>query len=121
MSHQDLLKKLYYDPKTGLLSLTKFKLKVKSKYPEITHKEIDEFVKKLQLQQINSKSTFKGTFHIVAPPKHFQMDVFFMSAHKSSNENTSMFLIFVDILSRRMFIFPIKNRTQESLLEGIEK
>ena len=57
-----LLRKLYYDPIFGLLSLSKFKLKVKQKYPQITHREIEDFVKKQELQQINSKSTFQGFF-----------------------------------------------------------
>ena len=116
-----LLRKLYYDPIFGLLSLSKFKLKVKQKYPQITHREIEDFVKKQELQQINSKSTFQGFFKIVAPPKHFQIDVFFMSSHKQANKGISMFLICIDILSRKMWIFPLKNKTQESLLEGIEK
>ncbi len=56
--YDSLLKKIYYDPKTELLSKTKFKTKVKQLHPEITMKEIDAFVSKQELQQVNSKSTF---------------------------------------------------------------
>ena len=114
---EELLRKLYYDPSIGLLSLYKFKLKGEQKYPIITHKEIEDFVEK----KLNSKSTFRGFLKIVAPPRHLQIDVFFMSSHKQANKGISMFLICIDILSKSMWVFPLKNRTQESLLDEIDK
>jgi len=55
---------------------------------------------------------FKGYFKIVAPPKTFQIDIFF--------KHDKPFLIFVDILSRKMFIEKLKNRNIEVVLEGLE-
>jgi hypothetical protein len=118
---EEILRKLYYDPKTGLLSKAKFKAKVKQLHPDIPAKDVDAFVQKQELQQVNQKGVFKGFFKIVAPPRHFQMDVFFMSPYKRTNNNTSMFMIFVDILSRKMHVIPMKSKTQETLLETIKK
>jgi len=121
MNTAETLRKIYYDPKLGLLSKTKFKAKVRQMHPEIKAKDVDAFVSKQQLQQVNQKSKFKGYFKIVAPPRHFQVDIFFLSAYKRNNNNTSMFMIFIDILSRKMFVYPIKSRTQETVVETLKK
>ena len=116
----DILKKLYYDPKTGLQSKTKFKSWVRKLHPKITAKVIDEFLAKQELSQINKKETFKGFFKITAPPDSYQMDIFFMNAYKKQNRNISAFFIFIDIPSRKMHIYPLKDRKTESLLEVLK-
>ena len=115
-----LLRKAYYDPKVGLLSKTKFKAKIRQLHPEIKARDVDAFLSKQALVQVNRASPFRGFFKIVAPPKHFQADIFFLSAYKRSNSNTSMFMILVDVLSRKMLIYPMKSKTQESIVAALK-
>jgi len=117
----DVLKELYYSSKTGLISKAKFKLKVKKLHPEITSKEIDDFLSKQELTQISKKGTFKGFHKIVAPPHSYQIDIFFLNAYKRTNKNFGAFLICVDILSRKMFLYPIKDRKTETVLNAIKE
>ncbi len=116
-----ILKQLYYDPKTGLQSKTKFKAIVKKLHPEISAKEVDDFLAKQELTQINKKGTFKGFYKITAPPDSYQMDIFFMNAYKKQNKNISAFFIFIDIPSRKMHIYPLKDRKTESILDVLNK
>ena len=46
VKNNEILKKLFYDPKTGLLSKSKFKTRVKKLHPEISNKEIEDFLQK---------------------------------------------------------------------------
>jgi len=117
----DKLKELYYSSKTGLTSKAKFKIKVKKLYPEITNKEIDTFLSKQEITQVNKKGTFKGFYKIVAEPNSYQMDIFFFKSYKKTNRNYDAFFIFVDILSRKMFVYPIKNRKTETLINTLKE
>lgn len=123
MNHENLLKKLYYDPKFGLQGKAKFIQKVRKQHPEIPRKEIASFVDKQQLQQINKpiNTNFKGSFKIVDIPRTFQVDVMFLPAYKSTNNNISAFLICIDILSRKMFMYPLKNKTIVVILDAIKQ
>lgn len=123
MDYQQLLKDLYYSSDVGLLGKTKFKLKVKQLHPKIPNKVIDEFVNKQTLQQVNTskKKQFKGFYKIVAPPRCYQMDIFFMNAFKRSNEGQHIFMIFVDILSKKMFVYPMNNQTTDEIISIIKQ
>jgi len=116
-----ILRKAYYDPKVGLLGKAKFKAKIRQLHPEIRAKDVDAFLSKQALVQVSRARPFKGFFKIVAPPKHFQADIFFMSSYKRANSNTSMFMIFVDVLSRKMFVYPMKGRTQDALVATLKR
>ena len=119
--NNEILKELFYDPKTGLLSKTKFKIRVRKLHPEISNKEIEDFLQKQELSQVNRKGTFKGFFKITAPPNSYQMDIFFMNAYKKQNRNIGSFFIFIDILSRKMHVYPLKDRKTESILNVLRQ
>jgi hypothetical protein len=85
---------------------------VKAQHPHIPRKQIEEFIKEQTLQQTYTTKKFKGYFKIVSPPKTFQIDLIFKEDHT--------LLIFVDILSRKMFLNPIKNKTLESITKGVK-
>jgi len=57
--NNDLLKKIYNNPKTGLSSLNIFKKTVKKLNPDITGKEIENFYKNLETVQILKKPIIK--------------------------------------------------------------
>ena len=117
--HLSTLKKLYYDPAYGLLGKAKFIQKVKRSHPDIPTKVVKEFVDKQALQQVNKKKPFKGYYKINAPPKTFQIDLFFLPKYKSTNNNISTFFIAVDILSKKMFMYPMKGRTKDDIMSVV--
>lgn len=117
----EILKKLYYDPKYGLQGKAKFVEKVKRDYPNITNKEINTFFENQTLSKVNKKVKFKGFYKIVAIPRTFQCDLFFMPSYKSRNDNISVFFIAIDIMSRKMWIYPMKNKTKNEIMKCINK
>ena len=119
----DLLRQLYVDPEFGLQGTVKFTKKVMATYKDISKSVIQEFLKKQTLVQVNTprKSLFKGYYKIVAPPNSYQLDLFFLPSYKSTNDGISTFMIFIDILSRKMWVYPVKNRTAPQLLAAIKK
>jgi hypothetical protein len=114
-----LLKQLYYDPAVGLLSKAKFVAKLRRLHPEIRTAHVAAFVDRQQLQQMNAPRPFKGFFKIVSLPRTFQIDFFFMNDHKHANRNVGAFLVCVDVLSRKMFVYPCKNRTTATILSKV--
>ena len=119
-SSDELQKKLYYDKKFGLSGLSTFVTKVRQQHPEIKATTIREFVKKQQLHQVNSKpQNTSNSYKIVDPPHHYQIDLFFLPAFKYSNNGVFIYLIILDILSRMMFIYPLKNKSKTQIMDKI--
>jgi len=115
-----ILNKLYKDPAFGLLGKTKFKLKVKKLHPKISNKEIDEFVESQELQQVNKAKPFKGYYKIVANLYTYQTDIFYLKQYKNTNNNKYIFMIFTDILSKKMFVYPLKSNKKEDILNCLQ-
>ena len=118
------IRELYYDPKFGLTSKNIFKNKIKKIHPEISLKDIDEFYKNLEVNQIVKKIVVKKSnfYKIIDDPLTFQIDIMiFDKSQKLKNRGIFMFLTLVDILSRKSFMYPIKNRKTEDLLEAYNK
>ena len=59
MNNNEILKNLYYNPKTGLTILNIFKKTVKKLNPDITGKEIENLYKNLETVQILKKPIIK--------------------------------------------------------------
>jgi tetratricopeptide (TPR) repeat protein len=112
LSYSKELEEIYKKPAYAVLSTSKFVEKVRKSHPHIPTKQIKEFVENQTLQQTYTTQKFKGYYKIVAPPKTFQIDIFF--------KHEKPFLIFVDILSRKVFIEKLKSRNIDVIIEGIE-
>jgi len=119
-SNKQILNKLYKDPAFGLLGKTKFKLKVKKLHPKISNKEIDEFVESQELQQVNKAKPFKGYYKIVGNLYTYQTDIFYLKQYKNTNNNKYIFMIFTDILSKKMFVYPLKSNKKEDILNCLQ-
>lgn len=112
---------LYYDPRVGLLSKTKFVAKVRRLHPEIPRADAAAFADRQALQQQNAPRPFKGFYKIVNLPRHFQVDFFFLKAYARANRGFGTFFIAVDVLSRKMFVYPVKDRTAATMRACIER
>jgi anthranilate/para-aminobenzoate synthase component I len=119
-SPYEILQELYKNPKYSILSESKFTQKVRQLHPEIKRKDIEDFISSQTLQQTFSSRPFKGYYKIVAKPYTFQTDLFFLDEYASYNKKHGSFLIMVDILSRKMYVHPLKSKTLESIQNGLE-
>ena len=116
----EILKKYYYDPKFGYTSKDIFKKKIKEIHPEISTKEINEFYKNQEINQIMKKPEVKKEkfYKIVDVPLTFQIDIMiFNKSQKNKNRGIYMYLTLIDILSRKSFMYPLKARKMEDIIE----
>ena len=120
----EILKQYYYDPSFGLTSKEVFKNKIKKIHPEITMKEINDFYKNQEVNQLVKKPVIKKSnyYKIVDVPLTFQIDIMiFNKSQKNLNKNVFMFLTLIDVLSRKCFMYPIKTRKADDIIEAYNK
>jgi hypothetical protein len=105
-----ILNKLFYEEKLGAGKKADFIKKVKEKYPKITINDIKEFMNNQEMNQINSKINQSYEYKITAPPRTFQIDIFWWR----KGETLIPILLFVDILSRKAYSYIIPKGKQET-------
>ena len=135
-----ILNDIFYDPKLGLSSFEKFKIKVRVLHPEIKIKDIKEFYHNQEVNQINKKPNYTDLknkmFKINGPELSFQIDLIFIPKDILTHEkkkataenaglilNTSLyvFLLCEDILSRKAYIYYLSDKKDTSIMAAYEK
>ena len=101
MSSEDL-KKLFYKEIAGA-SKTYFIKTVQDKFPNLTKKDIETWLKGQEVTQINQKIDKGLSLKITAKPRTFQIDIMYYKLGQSLKS----FLLLVDIMSRKAFCYPI--------------
>ena len=120
---KDILKNLYYNASTGLTGLKVFNKKVKQLHPDIKPKEIKDFYNNLEVQQITKKTTVdKNNFlRIVDGENTYQIDiVIFKKSQKQQNKGYYMYLTMIDVLSRFVFMEPLKSRNTNDIINSYQ-
>ena len=115
----EILKKVYYDPKTGFLSAKKLYENVKSK--GITMKQVKDFLNAQLTVQLTKKQGPLPKIGILAKPGSFQCDLTFYDTIKGSNKGYSCILCIVNNLSRKAYTYPLKNKSADSVLAAFKK
>lgn len=114
----DLLKKLYYDPKTGLQSKDKLYRKAKAMDKTITMKSVKEFLDKQPTAQITKQHTVKAkdydTITSPAVQNNYQMDIMYLP-DPTLNKGFKYLLTCVDVFSRFAFVRPMKDKTGQTV------
>ena len=110
------LNDLFYKEKLGLSSQATFINQVKNKYPDIKLKEIKEYLKNQEINQITTDNKKTYNYKITAPPRTFQIDIFWFRR----GETLKPILLLVDILSRKAFFYMLSKKTQENILDALK-
>lgn len=106
---------IFYDPEIGLKSKAQMRKLLKSEgYDDI---EIAEFLAKQKVNQLTKPNIIKLYHKIVAPPRSFQCDLMFYKEEKQQNHGYIGILLCIDITSRYLFAYPIKNKNNETMME----
>lgn len=131
-----ILQEIFYDPKIGLMSFEKFRTKVKELHPEIKTKTIKSFYENQEINQMSKKPTINQTtnyYKINGPELSFQIDLMFVpkaiktkeaQVKKAKEEGLFpknlfyVFLLCVDILSRKAYIYSLPNKQLTSIMES---
>ena len=110
------LKELYYQDdviigsKQNFIKLAKQKLKASTK-------EINEFLKNQEINQVNKKATKHTNLKITAPPRTYQLDIMYYPI----GENFKNILLIVDIQSRKAWAYVISSTSGENILNAYKK
>lgn len=120
-----LLKELYYNHATGYTGFAKFFNKVKELKPDAEKKVVNKWYREQEITQLDKKPSYKtkNLLRIVAPPLSFQMDHLFINRalKGTSNENNKIiFLLFVDIVSRKAYAYHQTNRNLTNVIASYE-
>jgi hypothetical protein len=116
-----ILNKLYYDDKLGVAGKANFIKKVRVLHPDFKVKDINEWLNNQSVSQINTTITKKYDYKITANPKSFQVDILWWK----KGDTLIPVLLFVDILSRKLWAFVLSkskdNTRGENIVECINK
>ena len=97
----NILDNLFYKEKLGIGNKATFIKNVRERHPEIKIKDIQEYLKNQEVNQINTTVNKTYEYKITAPPRTFQIDIFWWK--KSST--LIPILLLVDILSRKAWAY----------------
>jgi len=118
---EKILNKLYYDDKLGIAGKANFIKKVRALHPDFKVKDINEWLNNQAVTQINTSVTKQYNYKITGEPKSFQVDILWWKR----GDTLTPILLFVDILSRKLWAFVLpknKDATRgENIVQSIEK
>jgi hypothetical protein len=105
----NILDNLFYKEKLGIGNKTTFIKNVRERHPEIKIKEIQEYMKNQEVSQINTSVNKKYEYKITAPPRTFQIDIFWWKR----SDTLIPILLLVDILSRKAWTYVLTKSKKE--------
>ena len=105
----NILDNLFYKEKLGIGNTTTFIKNVRERHPDIKVKDIQEYLKNQEVNQINTTVNKTYQYRITAPPRTFQIDIFWFKR----GETLIPILLFVDILSRKAWAYVLTKSKKE--------
>ncbi len=108
-SLNQILDNLFYKEKLGVGNKNTFIKNAREKHPEIKLKDIQEYIKSQEVTQMNTTVNKTYEYKITAPPRTFQIDIFWWK----KSEALIPILLLVDILSRKAFSFVLPKSIKE--------
>ena len=97
--------------------LGKDKLKKKLANSGISKAEIDQWYSSREINQIYAKPEKIKSYKINGPPNSFQLDLVLLPTYQKSNKGIREFLMLIDILSRKIWAYPLKNGKMETVMQ----
>ena len=109
-----ILDNLFYKEKLGIGNKNTFIKNVRDKHPELKLKDIQEYIKNQEVTQMNTTVNKTYEYKITAPPRTFQIDIFWWK----KSESLIPILLLVDILSRKAFAYVLPKSIKEKKRRG---
>ena len=105
----NILDNLFYKEKLGIGNKATFIKNVRERHPEIKVKDIQEYLKNQEVNQINTTVNKTYEYKITAPPRTFQIDIFWWKR----SDTLIPILLLVDILSRKAWAYVLTKSKKE--------
>lgn len=113
------LSAIYLDPALGFVSKSKLKKKLEKQGVNLSNKELDAFYKNNDITQQNKRIVIKQYHRITGTDQSYQIDVVLLPSHlRTSNKNIYKLLVLVNIITRKAYVFPLKNNTMPEIIKA---
>jgi hypothetical protein len=110
------------DDAYSLLGLDKIISKLRNVGEDFDEKELRHAYKQLEVNQRTQRQKKPvKLLKITGPPGAYQIDLIFLPKYRSSNRGITIFLLLVEIPSRKAFAYPIKSRKPADILDAYEQ
>ena len=118
-----LLNQLYYNPKIGFESESKLYHKAHDIDKEITHEDVEDYLKLQEAPQITKPLNREAEFDTIESPSirnNYQMDIMYLPS-PSFNNNHKYLLTCIDVYSRYAFVKELTNREGGTVFEAFKE
>ena len=119
-SKEALIRQVFQNPATGLISAEKLYQKLKDR--NVSRKEIHDFLQKQETYQLHKRPRrIRHYFPIVSNGVNdiLQIDLADFSDIATTNAGYKYLVTIVDVFSRYAYVYPIKNKTAESIINTV--
>ncbi len=110
---KNILDNLFYKEKLGIGNKTTFIKNVRERHPDIKLKDIQEYLKNQEVSKINATVNKTYQYKITAPPRTFQIDIFWWK----KSGTLIRILLFVNILSSKAWAYVLTKSKKEKRAE----
>ena len=113
------LKELFYDPKTGYISIDKLYTKVKNNKLDLTYKQVKDFYDSQGVNQVMKPARKTKKFNSIYanyPRQIYQADIIIYDRY--TYHNYKYILVVIDIYSRYASARAMTNRRMETIIEN---
>ena len=114
----ELLRKKYYDPKSGFISASKLYEKVKSK--GVTLKQVEDWLNKQESVQTQKEVRKKEGFKIVGERGDWQADLTFYEQYKGANNGYATILTLIELPSRKAWACKLIRKNKTEMIKAFE-
>ncbi len=118
------LKKIINDkPSLKLLSKAKLIQKIRDEYDNIPVSVIKEYYDSREVNQVFKPPTskLKNKLVITGPTDSFQIDIIMLPDYKIYNKNIDKVLLIINVISRKIWAYPLNSGKMEDVLEAYEE
>ncbi len=114
----NLLERIYYNANTGFVSANKLYQKANAIDSDITHNDVNTFLKNQPTAQLTKDKNTKQKFSNIISPSirnNYQMDIMYLPNPKL-NHGYKYLLTCIDVFSRYIMVRAMKTKTSEETL-----
>ena len=121
---EQILRKVYYNPKTGFQGAEKLYNKANKIDPRIDREDVSKFLKQQEIYQLHKevhrKEGYLKTFvgHIA---EQIQIGLIDMQKYSKHNEGYNWIITMIDIFTRYAFTIAVKSKSGKDVLNGFVK
>ena len=121
-STDQLLSKLFNDPKTGFVGADKLLRRAKQYNPKITLAQVKVFLSHNSIHQVFQKPINTNiTPKIHGKVGHYQADLTFLTRYKAQNSNYHILLNVINVNTKYAYTVALKDKTQDAVLHALER